>query len=135
MTRYLLDTNHISPLVTLEHPLRQTILQRLTNDDQFFTCVPTLTEMLYGISVLPRAKKNLAEWERLRPNFSCYMLDEQDAEQASKFRVLLRRQGWQLATIDSLIAAIAIRYNLVLLTTDGDFRAIPQLTKENWLAT
>ena len=39
-----------------------------------------------------------------------------------------RRQGWQLATIDALIAAIALRYNLILLTTDQDFRAIPGLT-------
>lgn len=134
MARYLLDTNHLSPLVTIGHPLRQTILQRSIRNDEFFVCVPSLTEMLYGISTLPRAKKNLAEWERLKPAFPCYRLDEADAEQAAKFRVLLRKQGWQLAAIDSLIAAVAIRYDLILLTTDQDFQAISQLPQENWLA-
>lgn len=33
----------------------------------------------------------------------------------------------------SLIAAVALRYDLTLLTTDKDFSAIPQLKQENWL--
>ena len=33
----------------------------------------------------------------------------------------------------SLIAVIALRYDLTLLTTDGDFQAIPGLRLENWI--
>jgi len=32
-----------------------------------------------------------------------------------------------------LIAAVALRYDLVLLTTDRDFLAVPHLMQENWL--
>jgi predicted nucleic acid-binding protein len=39
-----------------------------------------------------------------------------------------------LETVDSLIAVIALRNDLTLLTTDGDFKPIPQLKRENWLA-
>jgi len=44
-----------------------------------------------------------------------------------------QRQGRQLATVDALIAAVALRYDLVLLTTDRDFRAIPMFPCEDWL--
>lgn len=133
MTDYLLDTNHLSPLVTLEHPLRTQVLQSLQSKHTFATTVPALTEMLFGISLLPRAKQNLREWARLRPHFTCVAPDEADAEQAARLQVSLRRRGRQLETVDALIAAVALRYELTLLTTDHDFIAVPDLTQENWL--
>lgn len=133
MTRYLVDTNHASPLVTIGHPLRQRILESLPAGHTFAISVPVLAETLYGISLLPRAKENRAEWSRLRPHLPFYVPDEQDAEQAADLQVALRRQGRQLETIDALIAVIALRNDLTLLTTDGDFKDIPQLKRENWL--
>ncbi len=134
MTHYLLDTNHLSPLVTLTHPLRAYILHRLDEGDIFATCVPVITETLYGLGVLPRAKQNLIEWERLEPNFHCYVPDEIDAKNAAQLRILLRKQGQQLEAMDALIAMIALNDDLTLLTTDKDFRAISQLKQENWLS-
>ena len=46
MADYLLDTNHASPLVTLSHPLRERIRQRLDAGDSFAVCVPVITETL-----------------------------------------------------------------------------------------
>ena len=133
MTDYLLDTNHLSPLVTLEHPLRQKILARLQQtDDTFSIAAPALSEYLYGISLLPRAERNLREWERLKADFKYYSIDQQDAEQSAKLRLALRQQGWQLGIIDAMIAVIAIRNDLVLLTTDQDFSIISDLKQENW---
>lgn len=135
MTAYLLDTNHLSPLVTLEHPLRQRVLQSLQAEAHTFAItVPALTETLCGLGLLPRAKQNLTEWTRLRPNFTCYIPDEADAEQAATLQISLRRRGWQLETVDALIAVVALRYRLTLLTADKDFSPIPQLDQENWLA-
>jgi predicted nucleic acid-binding protein len=45
----------------------------------------------------------------------------------------LRRQGWQLETVDAFVAGSALRYNLVLLTSDKDFAPVSGLTQENWL--
>jgi predicted nucleic acid-binding protein len=39
-----------------------------------------------------------------------------------------------LETVDVLVAFIALRYALTLLTTDGDFRVVPGLPHENWLS-
>lgn len=58
---------------------------------------------------------------------------QRDAEEAANLQVLLRTQGWQLATVDALIAIVALRNKVVLLTTDRDFTAISGLQQENWL--
>lgn len=133
MADYLLDTNHASPLVTLSHPLRERILQRLEARDNFAICVPVITETLFGIGVLPRAQQNQAEWERLKPLLPCYIPDETDAEFAAELQISLRSRGWQLETVDALIATVALRYDLTLLTTDKDFQRVPKLQQENWL--
>jgi len=135
MTNYLLDTNHASPLITLGHPLRERVLHQLDEGDRFAICVPVLVETLFGIGMLPRAAQNLTEWKRLQPVLPCYIPDETDAELAAELQVSLRRRGWQLATVDALIAAVALRYDLTLLTTDRDFQVIPRLQHDNWRET
>lgn len=132
MSDYLLDTNHASPLITPGHPLRQRVLERLDAGDTFALCVPVVAETLFGIGILPRAAQNLAEWARLQPLLPCYIPDETDAESAARLQIALRWQGRQLETVDALVAVIALRYGLVLLTTDADFRAVPDLPHENW---
>jgi tRNA(fMet)-specific endonuclease VapC len=134
MADYLLDTNHLSPLITLTHPLRQRVLPHMRAGHTFALTIPILTELLFGIALTPRAKENLNEWLRLKPGLLIFDLDQFDGEQAAELQTLLRRRGRQLATVDALIAAVALRYDLTLLTTDGDFAAIPQLKQENWLA-
>ena len=133
MADYLLDTNHASPLVTLHHPLRQRVLAALAAGDVFASCVPVLTETLYGIGIVPRAIQNRAIWEQLQPQLLCHIPDAADAARAADLQILLRRRGRQLATVDALIAVTALRYDLTLLTTDGDFQAVPGLRLENWI--
>ncbi len=133
MANYLLDTNHAAALVTLGHPLRQRVLLRLQVGDTFAITIPIVAETLYGIGLLPRAAQNLAEWARLRPSLACYIPDEADAQNAAALQRALRRQGRQLETVDAFIAVIALRYDLVLLTSDNDFAPVPNLKQENWL--
>ncbi|MEM7798582.1 MAG: type II toxin-antitoxin system VapC family toxin [Chloroflexota bacterium] len=132
MAQYLLDTNHVSPLVTLSHPLRDKVLTKIRAGDQFGLCVPVIAETLYGIGIISRANANLREWERLKPSFAIYGLTDEDAENAAYLQLLLRRKGWQLQTIDALIAVTALKYDLILLTTDKDFSRIEGLRFENW---
>jgi predicted nucleic acid-binding protein len=133
MTDHLMDANHLSPLVTSGHPLRRRYFLSQQAGHTFAVAVPALTETLLGISIIPRSKQNLAEWQRLMPGLTVYDLDRADAERAAHLQIQLRRQGWQLGTVDALIAAVALRYGLTLLTTDKDFSVIPALNQENWL--
>ena len=133
MMNYLLDTNHAASLVTLRHPLRQRVLMQIHAGDTFAVAVPIVAETLFGIGMLPRATQNLVEWARLRLGLVCYLPDEADAESAAALQRSLRHQGRQLETVDAFIAAVALRYDLVLLTSDNDFVAVPDLKQENWL--
>jgi predicted nucleic acid-binding protein len=96
--------------------------------NSFSIAVPALTEMLFGIRTLPRAERNLQEWRVVEGLFTFHQIEKQDAEDAADLQVILRRQGWQLGTVDALIATIALRYGLTLLTTDKDYRAVPSST-------
>jgi len=133
MTAYLLDTNHLSPLVTLDHPLRQILIEKLESGDTFAISTLTLTEFLFGIQMLPRAVANMKEWEKYQDAFVYYDVDRNDAILASSLQVTLRKRGRQLHTVDALIAATALRYKLTLLSTDNDFKDVPELEQENWL--
>lgn len=75
----------------------------------------------------------MAEWARLQPSILCYVPDEDDARFAADLQLSLRRRGWQLETVDALIATIALRYDLTLLTADNDFQAVPGLKIDSWL--
>jgi len=133
MANYMLDSNHASPLVTLHHQLRARVLRAMQGGHTFAICVPVLSEVWYGINTLPRASENRHEWRQLRQFVPCHQLDETDAELAAELQLSLRLQGWQLETVDALIAAVALHYTLVLLTSDKDFHAVPNLQQENWL--
>ena len=78
MASFLLDTNHASPLVTLAHPLRNQILERAASGDMFFLALPSLTELLYGISVIPRARMNLEIWQNLQDSISTLDMQRSD---------------------------------------------------------
>lgn len=135
MAHYLLDTNHASPLVTLDHPLRQRLFEAMNSGHTCALTVLTVVELLYGFGTLPRAVQNAQEWTRLRPSFRMYAIDEDDAIKAAELQIQLRRRGWQLGSIDAVMAVVAMRNDLILLTTDGDFDAVPDLKHENWLLT
>jgi predicted nucleic acid-binding protein len=105
----------------------------LEQGDTFAIPVPALTEMLYGIQTLPRARQNLAEWVKLHRFFDYYGVERMDAEHAASLQIGLRRRGRRLDTVDALIAAIALRFDHTLLTSDRDFSAISDLNQENWL--
>jgi predicted nucleic acid-binding protein len=133
MASYLLDTNHLSPFITFDHPLRNILIERLREGDSFGIAAPVLTEFLFGMQTLPRAAANVREWQRFENAFDYYDVRRDDAAFAATLQLELRRRGRQLHTVDALIAAVSLRYDLILLTTDKDFQAIVELPQENWL--
>jgi predicted nucleic acid-binding protein len=45
----------------------------------------------------------------------------------------LKGKGRVLSQVDMMIAALARRMDLVVLTTDRDFEALPDIVTENWI--
>jgi predicted nucleic acid-binding protein len=61
--------------------------------------------------------------------------DRSDHIEAAELRNHCRRNGVQLGTIDALIAQLCIRHDLMLLSTDTDFRHAARFcTLRNWAA-
>ncbi len=133
MTDYLLDTNHAGRLVDPRHPVRVRVLAASAQGSAFYIVLPIITETVAGFSILPRAVRNRAEWHIARGSLALLDLDETDALDAAALQVALRQRGRQLQTVDALVAVAALCYDVILLTTDGDFATIAGLRQENWV--
>ena len=55
--------------------------------------------------------------------------DRQDHVEAAELRNHCRRRGVQIGTIDALLARLCIRDELMMLTTDEDFRRVARLVR------
>jgi predicted nucleic acid-binding protein len=130
---FLLDSNHANRLIDPRHPTRLRIRAAIVRSDVFYIILPVITETIFGFSILPRAQQNRLEWQAARSSLVLLDLDEADAVDAAGLQVLLRRRGRQLTTVDALVATVALRYDLTVLTTDGDFAHVPSLRTENWV--
>jgi predicted nucleic acid-binding protein len=128
---FLLDSNHANRLIDPRHPTRRRIRAAIVRSDVFYIILPVITETIFGFSILPRAQQNRLEWQAARSSLVLLDLDEADAVDAAGLQVMLRRRGRQLTTVDALIATVALRYDLTVLTSDGDFAHVPSLRTEN----
>jgi predicted nucleic acid-binding protein len=91
-----------------------------------------LQELLQGFSG-PRDR------DRILDRFSALPLlvpDRRDHIDAAELRNKCRRHGIQIGTIDALLAQLCIRHDLIMLTTDRDFRNIADhCALKRWSAT
>jgi tRNA(fMet)-specific endonuclease VapC len=133
VNRYLLDTNHLSAYLDHHAALRPRIEAGLRNGDRFGICLSLLCEYRAGIRVSRRYKQNLARLQAALALFRLWPTDEETAVEFADIFRELRLAGAMLSQFDLLIAAVARRHNLVLLTADSDFRPVDRLQTENWL--
>lgn len=90
----------------------------LLGADQVFTTGLVLQELLQGFAG-PKARAQLAE--RLSA-LAFLQPDREDHIEAAEIRNACRRRGVQVGTIDALLIQLCRRHDLVLLSTDQDFR-------------
>jgi len=90
-----------------------------------FTTGLVLQELLQGFSG-PRARTQLIE------RFAALAFlqsDREDHIEAAEVRNACRRNGVQIGTIDAVLIQLCLRHDLVLLTTDNDFRSASRHVK------
>ena len=100
----------------------QVLKEALAGADVVVTTGLVLQELLQGLS---GAKAS----EQIVERFSALALIQPDREDhiaAANLRNLCRRAGVQVGTVDALIAQLCIRHELVLLSTDQDFKHAAQ---------
>jgi tRNA(fMet)-specific endonuclease VapC len=131
--RYLLDTNIVSDLV--RHPAGR-IRDRITEcgESSICTSIIVVAELRFGA-----AKKGSArltkQLEAVLGALAILPFDEPADQKYAEIRTRLERAGTPIGGNDLLIAAHAIAHELVVVTgNEAEFRRVPGLTVENWLA-
>jgi predicted nucleic acid-binding protein len=98
----------------------QALVQAIETGETILTTGLVLQELLQGFSG-PKDR------ERILDRFSDVPLlipDRDDHVRAAHLRNHCRRGGIQIGTIDALLAALCIRHDLTMLTSDKDFTHI-----------
>jgi predicted nucleic acid-binding protein len=100
-------------------PEVKTLQHALEGADQVFTTGLVLQELLQGFAG-PKARSQLIERFAalgfLQP-------DREDHIEAAEVRNACRRSGVQIGTIDAVLIQLCLKHDLVLLSSDNDFRA------------
>ena len=106
------------------------LLRALEGESEVYTTGLVLQELLQGFSGPTARDAILTKFASL----PVIVPEVKDHADAATLRNLCRRNGVQVGTIDALIASLAIRFELTLLTTDGDFEHLSRYADIN-LAT
>jgi tRNA(fMet)-specific endonuclease VapC len=133
MTRYLMDTNHLGEAIGRVSVVRDRVQSLHREGSVFGTCGPVLCELLVGVVLRKNATNTRKRLDRLLQVIRLWPIDLAIAEQYAEAYHELRKAGRALSQVDILLAALARHGNAILLTTDQDFQALPDLQTENWL--
>src|SRR5262245_22211585 len=131
MNRYLLDTNHVSEAIRPKSELRPKLHEARKNGHILGTCVPALGEIEAGILQTADPDGYRRRLRQLRTQVRLWPLEEPIARQFGEFFIELRRQGKVISQVDLILAALCRHMNLILLSTDTDFDALPDIRREN----
>src|SRR5437763_743554 len=114
MTRYLLDTNHMSEAIGRVSVVRDRIQQLHRQGDIFGTCGPVLCELLVGVVLRKDAVKTRQRLDRLLQVVRFWPIDLASAERYAEVYHELRKAGRALSQVDILLAALARQLNATL---------------------
>jgi toxin FitB len=128
MSGYLLDTNCISEVVRVNPEPRVLSWLEAAEETLLYLSVLTLGEIRKGVAALTQGKRRtvLETWLEieLQARFSGRILSI-DTAVADRWGVLaagVKAKGAILSTIDGLLAATALHYNLTIVSRNvGDF--------------
>jgi tRNA(fMet)-specific endonuclease VapC len=131
---YLLDTNIVSAHLRQPSGLQHRFVQ---HSGRLYTSSVVLAELYDWAYRRPEPAAALAAVDKmLLYEVATIEFDNDCAKECGKLRVELRRQGIGFAALDILIAAVALSFDLTLVTHNTkDFQKIPGLRLEDWLAS
>ena len=130
--KYLLDTNICVLLIRQKSPQ---ILARLTSHPIIDIGISAITvaELQYGVQKSTRPAQNQQALDQFLLALVVVPFDEQDAVAYGQIRAYLEVQDLPIGALDTLIAAQAVQYNLILVTNNiREFTRVPGLAVEDW---
>jgi tRNA(fMet)-specific endonuclease VapC len=128
---FLLDTNIWIGLAKRE----QGLLARLAglSPSQVFSCSVVRGELFSGARKSQRVESNLEGFGRLLLPYQSVPFDDEAAGHYGLIRAVLEKAGTPIGANDLQIAAIALRWDFVLVTRNHrEFLRVPSLRVEEW---
>lgn len=132
MAGYLLDCNHLSAALRKVSKVRDRIHRARRAGHRFISCYPVLCELEVGIQQTAKPDEYRRRLSQLLRHLRMWPLDAETTRLYGAVYIELRRQGRALSQVDLMPAALARQHKLIVLSTDRDFEALPDLTIENW---
>jgi tRNA(fMet)-specific endonuclease VapC len=131
---YLLDCNHLSAALRKVSAVRERIHAGRRAGHRFVSCHPVLCELEVGIQQTSTPYEYRRRSGHLLRNVRLWPLDAETTRLYGAVYIELRRLGRALSQVDMMLAALARQHKLIVLTTDRDFEALPDLAVESWVA-
>jgi len=132
MADYLLDCNHISSMLHKVSPLRERMQHARRAGHRFISCFPVLCELEVGIQQTTQPEENRRRLNQLLLQVRLWPLDHETTRLYGGIYIELRNKGFALSQVDMILAALARQHKLIVLTSDLDFAALPDLVIEDW---
>ena len=131
---WMLDTN-ICSYVLRRHPLTVKEHFDRVGPDQLAISTVVLAELLFRAVQHPtRSAEIRQDIDDMVRRLAVMPWSAQAAEEYSRLRTFLQRQGTPIGGMDLLIAAHALAENAVLVTHNlREFQRVPGLRLENWM--
>ncbi len=126
---YILDTNVVSDIIA-DRPSTMGYVQRF-QPSQLLLPYPVSFEILHGLTLKDAVKQRSKYESLLNLLLTPLPLVFEDWKLAAQLWADMRRTGKQLSDMDLLIAAMTLRLEAVLVTSDLDFVPLG-ITTENW---
>jgi len=129
---YLLDTN---TCIRFLNPRSSAVPSHLAavHQEEVAICQIVKAELYYGAYKSARRDANLALLAKFFDQFVSLPFDDRSAEAYGRLRAELARRGTPIGPNDLMIAAIALAYDLTLVTHNtAEFARVPGLRLEDW---
>ena len=132
MRRYMLDTDIFSYIMNRSN---DAVLEKFKTVGVDEACISAITksELMYGVEVSPRRKKDLAALDAYLVYVDVLDYPGSAAVDYAQIRADLKKRGKLIGANDMLIAAHARCLGLTLVTNNTrEFSRVPGLKIENW---
>ncbi len=128
MRQYLLDTNILSAYIQGRSGV-VSLIQGWVHDNQTATSIVVYGEIIEYLKSFPDYVKRKRDLRNLLKKVYPYDLNYDLLERYADMRRSMRSRGTGLiGDMDTLIAVTALHYKLTMVTTDSDFKRVPNLS-------
>jgi len=126
--KFLLDTNIVIAIFAND----RSAMTSLADASEVFVPNVTMGELYYGAHKSNRFEFNISRIDEFASISSILGCDLQTSREYAKIKNALREKGRPIPENDIWIAAIAVQYNLTLVSRDDHFKKIDGLHTEIW---